>query len=415
MDYEAARMVGDSAELKVAATLSKLESEYGFRVLHDVLVARETPRGLVTAQLDHVLVDQIGILVLETKARRGAMLRGTFADRRWTACYPGGRNEPFQNPLQQNDQHLVVLRQAMADAGHEIPLDRVRGLVVFVGADTSRLELDSISAARVSEISELPDRMAVRHNFMSQHPLSPDDQSALVKIVTEVDRSADPKVIEAHANHRAGVDGGRTRAKQPSRATEAPRTSRLVKLLVLLAAILAAAWAAAAFLGDSAKLFLLLLLIVSLSALGGNERTRRRRRRSSAPLRTTPPAPAASLGRRLVASLMSVLLTLALIGGLLIGMNWWLRSMSKPLSGDSTASSPYSAVGGSAAAPIGLLYESFPDLQGRIVNVNEPIVVSTPMGTTYTWEYWASQGGVSVEKRVSLTVDGSGNLVGVER
>lgn len=62
-----------------------------------------------TAQLDHVLVSQFGIFVVETKNRNGVIL-GKAGDQRWQQIN-GGRIYEFQNPIVQNENHIKALVQ----------------------------------------------------------------------------------------------------------------------------------------------------------------------------------------------------------------------------------------------------------------------------------------------------------------
>jgi restriction system protein len=60
-----------------------------------------------TAQLDHVVLSQFGIFVVETKNRNG-LIAGFPGDWLWRQT-SGGKTYYFQNPMQQNDEHIRAL------------------------------------------------------------------------------------------------------------------------------------------------------------------------------------------------------------------------------------------------------------------------------------------------------------------
>jgi hypothetical protein len=83
---------------------SKLPSSY--RILDDLLLA--TPNG--TTQIDHVVVSNYGIFVIESKNIAGEIY-GSAGDEHWTVCRGRAKFKLF-NPLRQNQGHLVALARA---------------------------------------------------------------------------------------------------------------------------------------------------------------------------------------------------------------------------------------------------------------------------------------------------------------
>ncbi|PKN39946.1 MAG: hypothetical protein CVU63_13425, partial [Deltaproteobacteria bacterium HGW-Deltaproteobacteria-20] len=169
-----------------------------FVVLNDLLIGKQTSGRPITAQLDHVVVDQYGVLVIETKARTNALIRGTYADAKWTACYPGGQKKTLQNPLRQNEQHLNLLHQLLKEDGLALALDQVRGLTVFVDSDVSKLELDSVTALRVADLAQLEERFSERYDFAIGTPLTAEETSSSMN---EMDVSIDQ--VQSNANETA--------------------------------------------------------------------------------------------------------------------------------------------------------------------------------------------------------------------
>jgi len=88
-----------------------------------------------TTQIDHILITQNGILVIETKHYSGWL----FANERqklWTQVIFKVKNR-FQNPIIQNSRHILAV-QKMLDF---IPKEQVQGLVVFTGDAQFKTEI----------------------------------------------------------------------------------------------------------------------------------------------------------------------------------------------------------------------------------------------------------------------------------
>ena len=74
-----------------------------YRCYHDLLV----PHSYRTAQIDHIVISESGIFVLETKNMVGKIY-GSVSSQKWTQVL-GSRKYQFLNPLIQNDSHLRTL------------------------------------------------------------------------------------------------------------------------------------------------------------------------------------------------------------------------------------------------------------------------------------------------------------------
>jgi nuclease-like protein len=80
-----------------------------------------------TTQIDHILITQNGILVIETKHYSGWL----FANERqklWTQVLFKVKHR-FQNPIIQNNKHILAVQQLL----DFIPKEQVQGLVIFTG------------------------------------------------------------------------------------------------------------------------------------------------------------------------------------------------------------------------------------------------------------------------------------------
>ncbi len=89
-----------------------------------------------TTQIDHVLVADTGIFVIETKHYSGWIF-GNPSDSQWTQTIFRHKT-PFQNPLRQNHGHVKTLQ-----ALFELPEENFHSLVVFTGDAEFKSDLGS--------------------------------------------------------------------------------------------------------------------------------------------------------------------------------------------------------------------------------------------------------------------------------
>lgn len=82
-----------------------------------------------TTQIDHVLVSEFGVFVVETKNMKGWIFGGPY-QRFWTQQIYRS-NHKFQNPLHQNYKHVKTLQTMLGLGDHQI-----HSVVVFVGGST---------------------------------------------------------------------------------------------------------------------------------------------------------------------------------------------------------------------------------------------------------------------------------------
>lgn len=95
-----------------------------YQVFDDLYVPRSDRSGVT--QVDHVVISQYGIFVIETKNMSGWIF-GRERDRWWTQQIYRQKNR-FQNPLRQNYAHLKALQVYL-----KLPLRTFRSVVYFVG------------------------------------------------------------------------------------------------------------------------------------------------------------------------------------------------------------------------------------------------------------------------------------------
>lgn len=126
------RFVGAMGENYVKKELSQLDStRYG--VLHDVMIETEPGK---TSQIDHVIVSQFGIFVIETKNYAG-LIFGKEKDSNWT--YVKHRSKyRFLNPILQNQGHMKALHQVL-----NIPMEVMISVIVFSRESELKIETET--------------------------------------------------------------------------------------------------------------------------------------------------------------------------------------------------------------------------------------------------------------------------------
>ncbi len=87
-----------------------------------------------TTQIDHIIVSQYGIFVIETKNYRGWIF-GSEHLKTWTQSIYG-KKYSFQNPLHQNYKHVKVLQKLL-----KLDDDKIFSVIVFGGESTFKTDM----------------------------------------------------------------------------------------------------------------------------------------------------------------------------------------------------------------------------------------------------------------------------------
>ncbi|EJV75974.1 hypothetical protein ABH963_003675 [Bacillus sp. RC55] len=98
---------GKAGEKMVKRILSKLEPE-SYYVLHDVTVNTEYGD---TTQIDHIVIAETGVFIIETKNYEG-WIYGSEKAARWTQGI-FRKKHSFQNPFRQNYKHIKAVEWIM--------------------------------------------------------------------------------------------------------------------------------------------------------------------------------------------------------------------------------------------------------------------------------------------------------------
>ena len=128
--WNSPKQKGKRGEKLVARRLRKgLPDEY--RILNDIYLP--LPDG-TTTQIDHIVVSQYGVFVVETKTYSGWIF-GDEKSREWTQSIYRKKSR-FQNPMRQNYKHICALADNLG-----IDKSYFRGVVAFTGDCTFKTDM----------------------------------------------------------------------------------------------------------------------------------------------------------------------------------------------------------------------------------------------------------------------------------
>lgn len=108
----------------------KLDSEK-YKILHNIMLPTEDG---ATTQIDHIVVSQWGIFVIETKTYSGWVF-GDAKSSQWTVTH-FKRKDRFQNPLRQNYKHIATLSECLG-----ISEEYFKTIVAFSGETTFKTQV----------------------------------------------------------------------------------------------------------------------------------------------------------------------------------------------------------------------------------------------------------------------------------
>jgi len=112
----------------VSNSLRKLDKRF-YVVLDDIQLPSNGSR-VDSAQIDHIVVSNFGIFVVETKGYRGYIF-GDKTDAKWTQCRYDKTRQTFINPVRQNYGHTQALHQLLGSRSSGV----IHSLCVFPFAD----------------------------------------------------------------------------------------------------------------------------------------------------------------------------------------------------------------------------------------------------------------------------------------
>lgn len=102
------KIKGYFGEKSVAFFLSKLD-ENKYKIINNIMLRN----GNRTTQIDHVIVSNYGIFVIETKNYKGWIIGNEYDDYWKQVIYK--RKEKLHNPIKQNYGHIQALKEHLAE------------------------------------------------------------------------------------------------------------------------------------------------------------------------------------------------------------------------------------------------------------------------------------------------------------
>jgi len=223
------------------STQRKNAGERGEDLVAGVLARYKAPEAVVlndllfdsvdtTTQLDHILIDRFGLLLIETKFYN-ASISGTSSDRNWIAHYRDGRTRDLHSPLKQNESHRTKILRVLQQHGLRIGPEYTQSVVVFALGSISDLELTPEDSARVLDTKGLEHHLATRADFApNAGALDTSTIASVAALLESLDKSGDAEVHARHlqmAKETAERHRARREGRRPARdrGTYAPRRS----------------------------------------------------------------------------------------------------------------------------------------------------------------------------------------------
>lgn len=123
------KLLGHRGENIVRSRLAELDRTK-YMVLNDLLIPNAKSKSS-TSQIDHVVVSQYGLFVIETKNYSG-QIRGKETDAQWTQVNYR-RKDRLSNPLRQNYGHVQAIKELLGES--------LSGKIVSIVAFTGNAEL----------------------------------------------------------------------------------------------------------------------------------------------------------------------------------------------------------------------------------------------------------------------------------
>ena len=93
---------------KIVSTILKGLNPENYKIINNLNIKN----GKETAQIDHLVVSNFGIFVIETKNLSGIIYGGESTNY-WTQKFSNAHKEKFLNPIRQNDWHISVLKNIL--------------------------------------------------------------------------------------------------------------------------------------------------------------------------------------------------------------------------------------------------------------------------------------------------------------
>ena len=143
---------GFAGEMLVHISAKIHLNKYKYHVLRNVTL----PTADGTTQIDHIIVSEYGVFVIETKNMRGWIFGGAH-QKTWTQKI-FKYTKKFQNPLHQNYKHVETLKSIL-----ELSDQQIFSVVVFVCSSTFKTEMPDnvIDGSRLIKYIKSKDKQVI--------------------------------------------------------------------------------------------------------------------------------------------------------------------------------------------------------------------------------------------------------------
>jgi hypothetical protein len=171
---------GMLGEFIVNFIISKKFNKHKYRLLKNVTLNTEDG----TTQIDHIIVSQYGIFVLETKNMKGWIF-GKEKDKVWTQQI-FKKKFKFQNPLLQNYKHTQTISK-----NFNIPNKNIKSLIIFVGSAKFKTKLPKNVFSSVFKMV----------SYINSHQVIKYTNVETFDIYRDIKNGRLPNTIATHRNH----------------------------------------------------------------------------------------------------------------------------------------------------------------------------------------------------------------------
>ena len=136
-----------------------------------------------TTQIDHIIVSEYGIFIVETKNMKGWIF-GDEKQKFWTQKIYKHTNK-FQNPLRQNYKHLKIIQNTL-----NIEQDKIFSVIVFIGDSQFKTKMPENVKQGVEYIDYIKSK--------KQKIISNDE---VYKIISQIESGRLSKTFKTHREH----------------------------------------------------------------------------------------------------------------------------------------------------------------------------------------------------------------------
>ncbi len=170
---------GTMGEFAVNMAVKLLLDKNQYHLIKNVMLPTEDG----TTQIDHIIVSEYGVFVVETKNMKGWIF-GSPHQKQWTQkIYK--HSQKFQNPLHQNYKHVKTLEQLLG-----LEEQQIHSVVVFIGDSTFKTPMPENVTYGADYIMYIKSKMT--------KVLSPGE----VKItLRKIETGKFPRTLKTHREH----------------------------------------------------------------------------------------------------------------------------------------------------------------------------------------------------------------------